>query len=60
MKHKVTFTVNTNYNVEEITGVIEKLLAIPLAQYEDCNLFDYKLNEIWTEGGEKPYTHSMF
>ncbi len=40
MKFKVEFKIDTNYTKEELTQVIERLLSIPGAEYEDCNEFE--------------------
>ena len=38
----VTYKIKTNYDMEEIIGVIDKVFEIPASQYEDCECFEYK------------------
>lgn len=41
-KYIVTYEIKTDYDIEEVEEVIEKVFSIPGLQYEDCEKFEYK------------------
>jgi len=38
----VTYEIKTNYDIDELEEVIDKVFDIPASQYEDCECFEYQ------------------
>jgi len=57
--HEIDLDIKTNYNQEEIIGVLEKLFEIALLQYVDCSEFDAEIKEIHSSVTVPKITHKL-